>query len=263
MVVILKIKILYFSLFALPLVHSGHVLAKRFHSKKESKHATYEPVHATHLSQKKRAFIDFLYPYIVQANVEIKKEREQLLRLHSSYVNHETWSDSERNWLVRLQKSYGMRDFQFDSSRDWVELLNRVDIVPAPLAIAQAATESAWGASRFAVEGNNFFGQWCFTFSCGMIPRNRSPGARHEVKRFASAYESVLSYIRNLNSHQAYHLVRTIRADLRNQGKDLSGNVLALGLGKYSSRGQAYIREVQYLIKHNQLEKYVSLPYPA
>ena len=263
MVFILKIKILYFSLFALPFVNSGHVSAKRFHGKKESKQAAYKPVHATHLSQKKRAFIDFLYPYIVQANAEIKKEREQLLRLHHAYVNYEALSDSERNWLTLLQQSYGMKNFEIQSQYDWAELLKRVDIVPAPLAIAQAATESAWGASRFAVEGNNFFGQWCFTFSCGMVPRNRSPGAKHEVKRFASAYESVLSYVRNLNSHQAYHLVRSIRADLRNQGKNLSGDILALGLGKYSSRGHAYIREVQRLIKHNQLEKYQSLPHPA
>jgi Bax protein len=263
MVFILKIKIVYFSLFALPLINSDHVFAKRFHGKKESRNATFQSVHARHLSQKKRAFIDFLHPHIVHANVKIKKEREQLLRLYRSHVDHETLSDSERNWIVRLQRSYAMQDFQFDSNRDWIELLNRVDIVPAPLAIAQAATESAWGASRFAVEGNNFFGQWCFTFSCGMVPKKRSPGATYEIKRFTSAYDSVLSYIRNLNSHQAYQLVRSIRADLRNRGKDLTGDVLALGLGKYSSRGQAYIREVQYLIKHNQLEKYQSLPYPA
>ncbi len=258
MVFILKIKILYFSLFALPLINSGHVSAKLLQGKKETRSTAHKLVHPKHLSQKKREFIDFLYPHIVQANIEIKKEREQLLQLQQSYIKYETLSDSDLAWLYRLQQSYGMKNFEMHSQHDWTELLKRVDIVPIPLAIAQAATESAWGASRFAVEGNNFFGQWCFTFSCGMVPKQRSPGAKHEVKRFASAYESVLSYARNLNSHQAYQLVRSIRADLRNQGKNISGDVLALGLGKYSSRGQAYIREVQNLIKHNQLEKYQS-----
>ena len=42
------------------------------------------------------------------------------------------------------------------------ELMLRVDVLPVSLALAQAANESAWGTSRFALQGNNIFGQWCY-----------------------------------------------------------------------------------------------------
>ncbi|WP_352256125.1 glucosaminidase domain-containing protein, partial [Pseudoalteromonas sp. 19-MNA-CIBAN-0066] len=43
------------------------------------------------------------------------------------------------------------------------QALRRVDIIPKELALMQAANESAWGTSRFARIGLNFFGQWCYT----------------------------------------------------------------------------------------------------
>ncbi|HKJ91279.1 MAG TPA: glucosaminidase domain-containing protein, partial [Oceanipulchritudo sp.] len=43
------------------------------------------------------------------------------------------------------------------------DLRRRVDVIPPSLALAQAALESGWGTSRFAREGNNLFGIWCYT----------------------------------------------------------------------------------------------------
>ena len=40
------------------------------------------------------------------------------------------------------------------------ELKTRMDIIPVSIALAQAAKESGWGTSRFALEGNAIFGQW-------------------------------------------------------------------------------------------------------
>ena len=40
------------------------------------------------------------------------------------------------------------------------KLKNRMDIIPVSIALAQAAKESGWGTSRFALEGNAIFGQW-------------------------------------------------------------------------------------------------------
>jgi uncharacterized FlgJ-related protein len=40
--------------------------------------------------------------------------------------------------------------------------LYRVDIIPNGLALGQAAYESGYGTSRFAVEGNALFGQWTY-----------------------------------------------------------------------------------------------------
>ena len=42
------------------------------------------------------------------------------------------------------------------------EMLYKLDVIPAGLALGQAAYESGYGTSRFAAEGNALFGQWTF-----------------------------------------------------------------------------------------------------
>jgi Bax protein len=124
------------------------------------------------------------------------------------------------------------------------------------MALAQAANESAWGTSRFAKQGNNLFGQWCFTAGCGLIPQHRSEGKSHEVAKFSSPQASVTSYIHNLNSHSAYQEFRQIRASQRQQFNRLSGQQCVEGLLKYSSRGEEYIQELQAMIRVNKLHRY-------
>ena len=55
---------------------------------------------------------------------------------------------------------------------DISELLLRMDMVPVSIALAQAAKESGWGTSRFALEGNAIFGQWTWDGQ-GIAPLNR------------------------------------------------------------------------------------------
>ena len=63
------------------------------------------------------------------------------------------------------------------------ELLLRANILPIPLAIAQAAIETGWGTSRFALDGNSLFGQWTWKKS-GLTPSRREVGKEHLVKDF-------------------------------------------------------------------------------
>jgi Bax protein len=132
-------------------------------------------------------------------------------------------------------------------------LLQRVDVVPVSLVLAQAAKESAWGRSRFAREGNNLFGEWCFTAGCGMVPRRRESGKTHEVETFPSVRAAVASYIHNLNSHPSYRMLRSIRASLREAGKPLNGLALARGLEAYSAQGSDYVASVRDIIRKNRL----------
>ena len=127
-------------------------------------------------------------------------------------------------------------------------------MIPNSLALVQAANESAWGTSRFARDANNYFGQWCFTRGCGLIPANRIEGAHHEVQRFSSPKESVASYLNNLNTHNAYAQLRSIRSNAVKNGEPITGYLLAAGLGKYSERGEAYIEEIRTMIRVNHLE---------
>ena len=132
-------------------------------------------------------------------------------------------------------------------------LLQRVDVVPVSLVVAQAANESAWGKSRFAREGNNLFGVWCYTEGCGIVPKLRNEEAKHEVKRYDSFKDSVIDYMRNINRHRAYQKLREIRAAERAAGRELSGHRLAAGLAKYSEIGDEYIKRIRAIIDGRKL----------
>ena len=161
--------------------------------------------------------------------------------------------------LRRLGKRYNMAavgDGPGALEEHVEKLLLRVDVVPASLVIAQAAKESGWGSSRFAREGNNFFGIWCFNRGCGMTPANRDAGRHHEVAMFDTVKEGVRYYIRTINSHNAYSTLRQIRAVARNNNQPFGGEQLATGLLRYSERGVLYVNEIQSMIRYNRLHRF-------
>lgn len=198
---------------------------------------------------RKNAFFDYLLPKVEAENEAILSNREVLLRVIDAGMPG--WS--ERLWLERLARTYELKDFDPTASSDLNELLWRVDVVPASMALAQAANESSWGTSRFAREGNNFFGQWCYQKGCGLVPNARSEGASHEVAAFHSPRESVRRYMNNINTHPAYQTLRRMRAGMRNEGQEITGMALISSLLRYSERGQAYVDELRSMIRVNNL----------
>ena len=125
--------------------------------------------------------------------------------------------------------------------------------------IAQAAKESGWGTSRFARQGNNYFGIWCFTRGCGLTPTRRDDNRSHEVATFDSVEEGVRYYIRTINSHFAYSDLRTMRARAREQDRQVYGDKLATGLISYSERGMLYVNEIRSMIQYNQLNRFTRI----
>jgi Bax protein len=122
--------------------------------------------------------------------------------------------------------------------------------------LAQAANNSAWGTSRFAKQANNYFGQWCFTKGCGIVPARRDAGSKHEVRKFDTTQGSVSSYVRNINTGSAYSSLRTVRANARRNKSMLTGHDLAVGLVGYSARDDAYVKEIRSMIRTNKLNNY-------
>lgn len=204
-------------------------------------------------TERKKAFFGYFLPLIADRNQELVDTRSQLLSLKEKT---EPLTERETAKLIELGKRYNISAFDPQSNEDWERLLRRVDIVPASLALAQAANESAWGTSRFSREGYNYYGQWCFKKGCGIVPANRDTGKTHEVADFDSPQESVNAYIRNINSHNAYTELRTIRATLRAQEEPITGPALATGLERYSERGEEYIKEIQSMIRYNKLDQH-------
>ncbi|MCH8173762.1 MAG: glucosaminidase domain-containing protein [Proteobacteria bacterium] len=202
---------------------------------------------------KKQQFFDFLEDYIVTENTHIRRLREQLLKRADIVNDGIALSSREREWMLDLAQSYGLEVAQSSDREIANELMLRVDVIPVSLALAQAANESAWGTSRFVLEGYNIFGQWCYQEGCGMVPQRRVSGATHEVRRFDSVAASVKGYLDNINTHHLYAYLRELRAFMRNQQQTLDPMVLAYGLGRYSERGEDYVDEIQNIIIQNKL----------
>lgn len=211
------------------------------------------------VAERKKAFFDFLSPLAEWENQQILRDREQVLALAAELDNKGTLSSRSRQKLAELVEEYRLADEELSLEEQIDSLLRRVDIIPLSMVLAQAATESAWGTSRFAVEGNNYFGQWCFRRGCGLVPLQRGAGQQHEVALFANALESVRSYMRNINTHPAYRELRQLRANLRAAGASVEGLELIQGLGSYSERGADYIAELRLIIRGNRLHELDSL----
>ncbi|ALO46035.1 glucosaminidase domain-containing protein [Pseudohongiella spirulinae] len=203
---------------------------------------------------RKAAFFEFLAGYVQDENAAIRAKREELLPMWEVVKSSQPLSSTERARLQAIASEYRLADAEMTEYELVRELIRRVDVLPASLVLAQAANESGWGMSRFARQGNNIFGQWCFDEGCGLVPERRGGDASHEVRAFASVEASVKAYFRNINTHRSYEDLRVLREAMRMQDMPLDSMVLARGLTGYSERGQAYVSELQDIIRINQLK---------
>ena len=204
---------------------------------------------------RKEAFFNFLLPMIRHSNEVIRKDRSLLLALRDDLRTGINIDPGVIEIVGEMGKHYG-GPTDGDLLSRINALLLRVDVVPESLVLAQAANESGWGTSRFARQGNNLFGVWCFTPGCGLTPLSRDDGMNHEVARYESVQHGVSAYIHNINTHAAYRELRRIRAESRAGTGSVTGHALAEGLVRYSARGLDYVREIQQLIRFNNLQKF-------
>ncbi|MGS0680621.1 glucosaminidase domain-containing protein [Shewanella sp. 125m-7] len=203
------------------------------------------------VKEKKLTFFAFLKPSIKHQNAIIQDERDFLVAIRNQIVNHKELTEADEFRLQQISEKY-QYTLRSLTIANIDTLLVRVDVIPEEMVLIQAANETGWGTSRFAREGLNFFGQWCFRKGCGLVPQSRTQGLSHEVALFKTVEDSVASYMRNLNSNAAYSLLRSIRADLRTQNKTPSAQDLVYGLINYSERQEAYIDELLEMLRQNQ-----------
>ena len=171
-------------------------------------------------------------PLILEENNRIKVDRK-LFRVLNKNKN----SEAEKKWLNSKFKQYGVLN------NDLSTLKVRMDIVPVSLAIAQAAKESGWGTSRFAIEGNALFGQWTWSGE-GIKPAGIDSEEKHKVMKFKVLKASVRAYQRNLNTHGSYKEFRSERANMRDNDEELDSLILADYLDKYAATGKEYTKKL-------------------
>jgi len=192
--------------------------------------------------KKRELFIKILLPLILDENAKITEDRKKLFKILGKNFN----TVGERVWLNRRFKEYKIKD------RDLGKLKIRMDIIPVSIAIAQAANESGWGTSRFALEGNALFGQWTWSKK-GISPKNKDPNQSHKILQFQILKASVRAYKNNLNTHNAYKEFREVRAQLRQDEKEIIGLDLTKYLKNYASIGEKYVVILDDIIEKNSL----------
>ena len=192
--------------------------------------------------KRKNLFIQIILPLIIEENNRIKLNRKKLF----SILNKNHNSNAEKKWLNEKFKQYGVLN------KDLSTLKVRMDVIPTSLAIAQAAKETGWGTSRFALEGNALFGQWTWSGD-GIKPAKADNNATHKVMKFKILKSSIRAYQRNLNTHSGYKEFRMARAALRDNRRNLDGLILATYLNKYAETGTEYVKIIKQIIKQNNL----------
>ncbi|MBC8298908.1 MAG: glucosaminidase domain-containing protein [Pelagibacterales bacterium] len=196
--------------------------------------------------KKKNLFIQIVLPLILEENNRIKLNRKKLFNILNKNIN----TAAEKRWLNSKFKQYGVL------KKDLSTLKIRMDEVPVSLAIAQAAKETGWGTSRFAIEGNALFGQWTWTGE-GIKPAGiDSDDTTHKVMKFKVLKASVRAYQRNLNTHGSYRKFRSIRAEMRDNDEQLDSLILANYLDKYAATGKEYTKIIKQIIKQNFLKDF-------
>ena len=155
---------------------------------------------------------------------------------------------------------FSISSISFASNNDFVKMIQSCsaniqknfdsrDYIPIDLILAQAILESNWGKSRFAIEGNNFFGIRTWDSKRRQLKPLKNPNANFGLVVYKTPCDSVSDYIDNLNKSDNYQIFR----DIRRIELALWGHVdaisLANGLRSYSEQKSLYISKVKKKIR--------------
>ncbi len=198
-------------------------------------------------NKRKDTFIKIVMPLILSENEKILEDRKKLFRILGKQSN----TMGEKVWLKRRFKDYDIK------GEDIAELKLRMDIVPTSIAIAQAAKESGWGTSRFALEGNAMYGQWTWGGE-GIEPSKKDKEKEHKILKFPKLQSSVAAYMKNLNTHRGYSEFRDKRSKIREKKQEVNGLDLVDYLYNYAQTGSEYVKTLKIIIQQNNLNDFDS-----
>ena len=198
------------------------------------------------VKSQKESFVAMTLPLILAANEEISQRRSAIKRVAAS---------GNRAGVERWAKLYQVKTEGRSLAEIEKQLLLRADFVPVSLALAQAAIESGWGTSRFALQGNALFGQWAWQKDAGLKPAQAS-NANAVVRSFPNLFGSVRAYMHNLNTHPRYAAFRARRHLLRGRSENDLGYQLSNFMDGYAEIGEVYVGKLKTLIRSNDFGQY-------
>lgn len=199
-----------------------------------------------HVSEQKKYFFNYFNERIEIENRKILKERAFVKSLNKN--KNLDPNSQEYKKLQDLQTKYKVKGIY-----NYKRYLERIDIVPPSMALAQAATESGWGKSRFFKKANNIFGHWTYNPAIGMKPLRRPAGQKHFIRIFPTLQSSITAYMKNLNRTGAYYEFRLKRKQMRDANKLIDGMKLSATMSKYSGIGHNYVKILKSIIRKSKL----------
>lgn len=155
------------------------------------------------VQERKSAFFEYMLPIVEEANYRVLEQREEIQRIRGQFRERGKLGFRDRARIDAFLEEYRFEPVDSVEEQTFDYLPARVDKIPPSLALSQAALESAWGTSRFAREGNNLFGMWCYEPDCGIVPLKRPAGRTYEVAEYDSPQQSFLAYFKNLNTNMS------------------------------------------------------------
>lgn len=191
--------------------------------------------------QRKKRFVAIMLPLIIRSNQELMDRRQQVADLIET---------NNQKKLRQWAQLYRLKNLPDDHQALGAMIMARVNTVPVSIALGQAAIESGWGTSRFAIQGNALYGQWAWSQSAGLRPNDAS-NEKAVVRSFANLFDSVRAYMHNLNTHHSYESFRS----LRNNG-DANKDDLIDTLINYSEERDVYVSKLKSIIAANGFDRY-------
>ena len=188
---------------------------------------------------KKEKFIAYMLPQILIVHHEINEKRRIVLKIKEKFEKGKEITEQEERFLNKLLTEYKVKSIN--------ELLNRLNVNPTSLVLAQAIAESGWGTSRFYLEGRNAFGITAIRKKGKTI---KMKGANIYLRKYQYVIDSIRDYYYSINVSWAFESFRKVRLTTKNPFK------LSKHLTLYSTLRKIYINKVRKIIRDNSLEKY-------
>lgn len=180
-------------------------------------------------------YVRAMLPLILRENQAIEKDRAFLIELAKKQADGIEWTPSEKVQFEDLTKKYDTFQKKLPGSQ-LDELLERVDIIPPSLAMAQSAVQTNWGKTFSAAP----FGQMAWV------------NGKYVFKPFDTLPEAVHSYMIELNTLPQYKSMR-MRRQIYKKMRGSLGAALTEEMQTYMPSDPQYVGKLNAVYKSNDL----------
>ncbi len=198
------------------------------------------------VKDKKRAFISAILLAAVSVNNDILENRKKIKAIIK--IDKENRTEEQNKYIERMKAETKI----YKATKE--DAMWYYDVIPPSLVISQAILESAWGTSRFAIEGNSLFGEHMPKSAKGKYIQAK--GADIRLRAFPSIEEAVRGYVYNLNRNNAYKGLRDQRLIMREDDKPSDSKKLANTQDHYSEIGHEYTKRIITVMEQNNLKDF-------